>query len=228
MLREKIMQMATDAILEIDEDKAQEALTEGRKEGITAVELLQEGFSKGMTELGDRFGRGDAFLPELIFASEVMKIATDAVDAELGAVNQIAEKAGTVVIGTVEGDVHDIGKNICVSMLKASGFTVYDLGKEVSAKAFIEKAREVSADIIMSSALLTTTMPVQMEIEELLEREGLKGKIMTMIGGAPVTQEWADRIGATAYTSDAVKCCDTALRLMQDKKSRNGSNTERG
>ena len=213
-MRDEIMQTAIDSILEIDEDKAAQAIKLGKENGITAVELLQEGFSKGMSELGDRFGAGDAFLPELIFASEVMKIATDAVDEELASGDVASEVAGTIVIGTVEGDVHDIGKGICVSMLKASGFEVYDLGREVSARDFIEKAKEVDADIIASSALLTTTMPVQKEIEELLEQEGLKGKIKTMVGGAPVTKEWADRIGATAYSEDAVDCCRVALELM--------------
>lgn len=216
MLREEIMKLAADSILEIDEDMAQEALEAGAKEGITAVELLQEGFSKGMSELGDRFGRGEAFLPELIFASDVMKLATDAVDKELAASSKENKKAGTIVIGTVEGDVHDIGKSICVSMLKASGFNVYDLGKEVAAKTFVEKAKEVHADIIASSALLTTTMPVQKEIEDLLEQEGLKGRTKTMVGGAPVTQAWADKIGATAYSDDAVECCEVALRLLSE------------
>ena len=216
MVREEIINKAIDAILEIDEDKAREALSQGKEEGYTAVELLQEGFSKGMTELGDRFGRGDAFLPELIFASEVMKTVTDAVDEELALSDIKAKKAGTIVIGTVEGDVHDIGKGICVSMLKASGMDVYDLGREVSAISFINKAKEVNADIIISSALLTTTMPVQKEIENLLEEEGLKGSIKTMVGGAPVTQAWADRIGATAYSEDAVECCKVALRLLTE------------
>ena len=216
-MRNEIMQKAIDSILEIDEDKAFQALKEGKANGITAVELLQEGFSKGMSELGDRFGAGEAFLPELIFASEVMKIATNAVDEELSAGNSVSETAGTIVIGTVEGDVHDIGKGICVSMLKASGFEVHDLGKEVSAEMFIEKAVEVNADIIASSALLTTTMPVQKEIEDLLEEKGLKGKIKTMVGGAPVTQEWANKIGATAYSEDAVDCCKVAFSLMAEQ-----------
>ena len=215
MLREEMMQRAVDAILEFDEDKAKSILDEGRKEGITAVELLQEGFSKGMSELGDRFGRGESFLPELLFASDVMKIVTDAVDEELAEKNIKAQKAGTIVFGTVEGDVHDIGKCICISMLKAFGFEVYDLGKEVPARVFIEKAKELNADIIASSALLSTTMQVQKEIEELLEAEGLKGRIKTMVGGAPVTQAWADKIGATAYSEDAVECCEVARRLMQ-------------
>lgn len=216
MNREEIMQLAIDAILEINEDKARQAFSEGKEAGVSAVELMQEGFSKGMTELGDKFGRGDAFLPELIFASEVMKIATDAVDEELANANQEVQKAGTIVIGTVQGDVHDIGKNICVSMLKSSGFEVFDLGKEVPAKEFIDKAKEVNADIIASSALLTTTMPVQNEIEDLLENEGLKGKIKTMVGGAPVTGAWADKIGATAYSDDAVECCKIALELVSE------------
>ena len=214
-MREDILQLASDSILEIDESKAKKALEEGQKEGITAVELLQEGFSKGMTELGDKFGRGDAFLPELIFASEVMKVATDAVDKELAEAKEANNKAGIIVIGTVEGDVHDIGKNICVSMLKACGFEVYDLGKEVPAKDFVEKAKEVDANIIASSALLTTTMPIQQDIETLLDEEGLKDKVKTMVGGAPVTQAWAERIGADAYADDAVECCNVAKELVK-------------
>ena len=214
MTREELMQTAKDTVLEMDESKAGFVLEEGRKAGITAVELLQEGFSKGMNELGLRFGRGEAFLPELLMASEVMLVVTDAVDKELSQSDRKAQRMGTIVIGTVEGDVHDIGKSICVSMLKASGFEVCDLGKEVPAKAFVEKAKELHADIIASSALLTTTMPRQKEIEELLDAEGLKGKIKTMVGGAPVTQEWADRIGANAYSKDAVECCEAAKRLV--------------
>ncbi len=147
-----------------------------------------------------------------------MKIATDAVDEELAAESREIKKAGTIVIGTVEGDVHDIGKSICVSMLKSSGFDVFDLGREVPASQFVEKAKEVNADIIASSALLTTTMPVQQEIEELLKAQGLKDKIKTMVGGAPVTSAWAEKIGATAYSDDAVECCDVALKLMAETR----------
>ena len=215
MAREDIMKKAFDAIVEADEDMAQEALDEGLAEGITAVEMLQEGFSKGMNELGEQFGRGEVFLPELIFATEVMKIATDAVDEELAAKGgEVAEK-GKVVIGTVEGDVHDIGKGICVSMLKASGLEVYDLGREVPVDAFIEKAEEVGADIIGTSALLTTTMTVQQDLEEALKEKGLRDKYKTMVGGSPVTRRWAEKIGATAYTEDAAECCTVALELIE-------------
>lgn len=215
MSKEELFKKAKDSILEIDEDMAAEVLEEAKTEGVTALELLQEGFSIGMNEIGEKYARGEAFIPELVFAADVMKIATDAVEEELEAAAEKAEKMGVIVLGTVDGDVHDIGKNLCVSMLKAKGFEVHDLGKEVPAKDFIEKAKEVNADIIASSALLTTTMPVQQDIENLLEQEGLKGKIKTMVGGAPVTQEWADKIGASAYSGDALSCCDVALSLIR-------------
>ena len=214
-MRETLMEKAKDSILEIDEDMAAEVLEEAKAEGITALELLQGGFSEGMNILGDRYARGEAFVPELVIAADVMKIATDAVEEELALAAEKAEKAGIIVLGTVDGDVHDIGKNLCVSMLTAKGFEVYDLGKEVPAKTFIEKAKEVNADIIASSALLTTTMPGQQDIENLLETEGLKGKVKTMVGGAPVTKEWAEKIGANAYSSDAMECCDVALKLVK-------------
>ena len=213
MTREELMKKAFDSIVEADEDMCKEVLAEGKEAGITCVDLLQEGFSKGMNELGDQFGRGEIFLPELIFATEVMAIATDAVDEELTAKGETTEK-GKIVIATVEGDVHDIGKGICVSMLKASGFEVYDLGRECPADDYIAKAEEVGADIIGSSALLTTTMTVQKEIEEKLRERGLRDKYQTMVGGSPVTARWAEKIGATAYSEDASECCVVAAKLV--------------
>lgn len=217
MAREELMQKAFEAIVEADEDMAAEVLEEGKAAGITAVELLQEGFSKGMNELGEQFSRGEIFLPELIFATEVMKVATDAVDAELAEQGGDVTEKGKVVIGTVEGDVHDIGKGICVSMLKASGFEVYDMGREVPADVFIAKAEEVGADIIGTSALLTTTMTVQQEVENKLKERGIRDKYATMVGGSPVTKRWADKIGATAYSEDASECVAVALELFANK-----------
>lgn len=217
MSRDEIMKKAFDAIVEADEDMAVEVMDEAAQEGISAVEMLQEGFSKGMNELGDQFGRGEIFLPELIFATEVMKIVTDRVDEELAAKGETSVEKGKVVIGTVEGDVHDIGKGICVSMLKASGLEVYDLGREVPVEKFIEKAEEVDADIIGTSALLTTTMTVQQDLENTLKERGLKDKYATMVGGSPVTKRWAEKIGATAYSEDASECCDVALGLVANK-----------
>ena len=217
MAREELMQKAFEAIVEADEDMAVEVLDAGAAEGITAVDLLQEGFSKGMNELGDQFSRGEIFLPELIFATEVMKVVTDRVDEELAAQGDAGTEKGKIVIGTVEGDMHDIGKGICVSMLKASGFEVYDLGREVPADTFIEKAEEVGADIIGTSALLTTTMTVQQELENKLNEKGIRDKYATMVGGSPVTKRWAEKIGATAYSEDASECCQVALDILANK-----------
>ena len=217
MAREELMQKAFEAIVEADEDMAVEVLDAGAAEGITAVDLLQEGFSKGMNELGDQFSRGEIFLLELIFATEVMKVVTDRVDEELAAQGDAGTEKGKIVIGTVEGDVHDIGKGICVSMLKASGFEVYDLGREVPADTFIEKAEEVGADIIGTSALLTTTMTVQQELENKLNEKGIRDKYATMVGGSPVTKRWAEKIGATAYSEDASECCQVALDILANK-----------
>jgi trimethylamine corrinoid protein len=199
--KEALFQKAADAIIESDEDKALEVLKEAESEGADLIELLSQGYSVGMREVGDKFGMGELFLPELIFASEVMKTITNEVESKLesGAI----QKKGVMVLGTVAGDVHDIGKGIVASLLKTSGVDVYDIGREVPAEEFIAKAKELNADFVGSSALLTTTMTEQKTIEELIEAEGLKGKIKTLVGGAPVTQRWADKIGADAYCEDA-------------------------
>lgn len=212
--KEEFNELAIQAIMDADEDAAEEILNDAKEEGITAVELLKDGFGKGMEELGEAFAEGEVFLPELLMASQVMKIVTDRVEEEVAEGGQVTERKGTVVIGTVLDDVHDIGKAICVSMLKASGFDVYDLGKQVPLQNFIDKAVEVNADIIGSSALLTTTMEHQRTLEELIKEAGLKGKLKTMVGGAPVSQSWADQIGADGYSCDAMSCCQKAEELI--------------
>lgn len=201
MNKEIIFQMAFDAIIDIDEDAAQEVIEIARTEGVSMVELLSTGFAAGMRELGDRFSAGEVFLPELIFASEVMKIVTTEVEKYLD--SSETTKKGVMVIGTVAGDVHDIGKGIVASLVKTNGVEVYDLGREVPAEVFVAKAKEYNADFIGSSALLTTTMTEQKRIEELLDAEGIRGNFKTLVGGAPVTQRWADKIGADAYCEDA-------------------------
>ncbi len=217
MSKEGIIKAAFDSIIEADEDIAMQALDQCAEIGMDPVELLTDGFSAGINELGEQFGRGEIFLPELIFATEVMKAVTKRVEDELVKSGRIVEQKGKIVMATVEGDVHDIGKGICCSLLKTTGFEVYDLGREVPAKTIIEKALEHDADIIGTSALLTTTMGVQKEIEEILKEKGIRDKFITMVGGAPVTQKWANKIGANAYSEDASECCRTAKRLLDEK-----------
>lgn len=215
MEKELILKEAFDSVIDSDEDKAMEVIKKAEKMGIDPVELLTEGFSAGIKHLGDLFGRGEVFLPELIFAAEVMKMVTAEIESKLegGAM----AKKGVMIIGTVEGDVHDIGKGIVASLVKTNGIEVIDLGREVPAQVFIDKAKEYNADIVGSSALLTTTMTVQKEIEELLKKEGLRDKVKTMIGGAPVTQRWADRIGADYYCEDASEGVKHALEYLASK-----------
>ncbi len=217
MNREEIVKMALDSILEADEDRAMEAMDKASEIGLDSLELLKEGFSAGITALGDKFGAGEVFLPELIFGAEVMKAVTDRVEKEMASSGKQIEKKGRMIMATVEGDVHDIGKGICSSLLKAAGIEVFDLGREVKSETIIKKAMELDVDIIGTSALLTTTMIYQQELEDMLKEKGLKDKFKTMIGGAPVTQRWADKIKADAYTEDASECCTRAKQFINEK-----------
>jgi trimethylamine corrinoid protein len=211
--KEALFQKAAGTIIESDEDAALAIVKEAESEGVDLIQLLSNGFSVGMREVGDKFGMGELFLPELIFASEVMKTVTTEIESKMedGAV----QKKGVFVLGTVAGDVHDIGKGIVASLLKTSGVDVYDIGREVPAEDFIAKAKELNADFIGSSALLTTTMTEQKTIQELVEKEGLAGKVKTLVGGAPVTQRWADKIGADAYCEDAAVSVKYIKRLFE-------------
>jgi trimethylamine corrinoid protein len=215
MAKDDIIKKAFDSIVECDEDMAKEALEEAEAEGISMVELLADGFSAGIRHLGDLFGRGEIFLPELIFSTEVMKMATEVIESKLDYADTKAK--GVMVIGTVEGDVHDIGKGIVASLVKTNGIEVHDLGREVPASVFIEKAIEFNADFVGSSALLTTTMTVQKDIEEGLKAAGIRDKVKTMIGGAPVTHRWAEKIGADAYCEDAGDSVNYVLSALESK-----------
>ena len=215
MAKDDIIKKAFDSIVECDEDMAKEALEAAEAEGVSMVELLADGFSAGIRHLGDLFGRGEIFLPELIFSTEVMKMATEVIESKLDASDRTAK--GVMVIGTVEGDVHDIGKGIVASLVKTNGIEVHDLGREVPASVFIEKAIEVGADFVGSSALLTTTMTVQKDIEEALKAAGIRDKVKTMVGGAPVTHRWAEKIGADAYCEDAGDSVNYILSCLEGK-----------
>lgn len=215
MSKEAILKEAKEAIIKADAKKAVEIAKRALEEGLDPVEVLSDGFSVGIKTVGDLFGRGEVFLPELISCSQVMKEAS----AILEEVIQSADtnKKGKMLIATVEGDVHDIGKGIVVSLIKSQGFEVIDLGREVPVHTIIEKAVEYDVDIIGTSALLTTTLPEQKKLEDVLRKEGLRDRFKTMVGGAPCTQRWADRIGADAYGEDAAEAVDKALALINQK-----------
>lgn len=215
MTKETLFKDAFDSIVDCDEDKAMRVLKDAEEMGVSSIELLTEGFSAGIKHLGDLFGRGEIFLPELIFSTEVMKMVTAEIESKMEK-SEIVSK-GVMVIGTVEGDVHDIGKGIVASLVKTNGIEVHDLGREVPAQVFIDKVKEVNADFVGSSALLTTTMTEQKKIEELLAKEGLRDKVKTLVGGAPVTKRWAEKIGADAYCEDASDTVNFILNWISEK-----------
>jgi len=203
MLDEKIIEEAKQLIVQQNKEEAAKLAQKFISEGGAPIELLNEGFIPGINKVGDLFGRGELFLPELIKAADTMKTVTDIVNEAIADGPDKPEAQAKVVIATVKGDVHDIGKAIVVSLMRANGFTVYDLGRDVETDTIIEEAEKVDADIIGTSALLTTTMPRQKEIEEALKSAGLRDRFKTVVGGAPVTPRWAARIGADAYAEDA-------------------------
>jgi len=190
------------ALEEGDEETAVAVAKEGLAAGIDEISLINDGFIPGINKVGDLFGEGQLFLPELIMSATAMQAVIDIINASLEK-KGVRKARGKIIMGTVEGDLHDIGKTIVVSLLKANGFDVKDLGRDVSVEKFIAEAEAFGADIIGTSALLTTTMSVQKELEETLKSRGLKGKFKTVVGGAPVTERWAKRIGADAYAADA-------------------------
>jgi corrinoid protein of di/trimethylamine methyltransferase len=203
MLDEKIMEEAKQLIIQQNKEEAAKLAKKVISEGGAPIELLNEGFIPGINKVGDLFGRGELFLPELIKAADTMKTVTDIVNEAIADGPDKPEGQAKVVIATVKGDVHDIGKAIVVSLMRANGFTVYDLGRDVETDKIIEEAEKADADIIGTSALLTTTMPKQKELEEALKSAGLRDRFKTVVGGAPVTPRWAARIGADAYAEDA-------------------------
>ncbi|MCP5103601.1 MAG: dimethylamine corrinoid protein 3 [bacterium] len=200
-MSEEILKRAQEAIISGDAEEAVKVAREGLAGGIGGIELLNSGFIPGINDVGDKFGEGQLFLPELIMSATAMEGVIKVINASM----DVADKhvCGKVVLGTVEGDLHDIGKTIVVSLLKANGFEVRDLGRDVSVDRFIEEAESFGADVIGTSALLTTTMSVQKELVEALKGRGLRDRYKVVVGGAPVTQRWADRIGADAYAVDA-------------------------
>jgi trimethylamine corrinoid protein len=216
MEEEQVFEEAKNAIVKGDKKKAEEIAKKALSQGIDPLELLSKGFIAGINDVGERFGCGKLFLPDLILAADAMKSVTDVCSSALP--REKIEKKGKVVIGTVEGDIHDIGKAIVVSLLRANGFEVYDLGRDVATQKFIEKGLEVDADVIGSSCLLTTTMEGQKKLEQELRRLGLRDRFKTIIGGAPVTQRWADRIGADAYAEDAPDSVKKIRELMAGNK----------
>ena len=199
-------------------DRARTALDEG-----AVVTALVERLSAGMREVGDRFAGGEVFLPELMLAARAMQSAMGVLQPRLLESGAAPVKRGVIVVGTVAGDVHEIGKDIAITMLRAAGFEVHDLGRDVNALDFVRRAEEVRADVIGASALMTTTMPAQKELVDILVLKGLRDKYHVILGGAPVTPEWVEEAGADSWGEDAGKAVKVLEEAMSDKAASAGS-----
>jgi corrinoid protein of di/trimethylamine methyltransferase len=214
MEREQILENLAAAILEGDQDKARENAREALANQMDPLEAVDEGLSRGMAIVGERFESGEAYLPDLLFATEVFKAAVEILQPEIEAQKKQMARKGTVLIGTVRGDMHNMGKNIVATVLETNGYEVVDIGVDNPALAFIEEAGKAKADVVALSSLMTTTMPAQREVIETLEEMGLREQYFVIVGGGPVNQEWADEIGADGYGESAIHAVGLVQKLL--------------
>jgi corrinoid protein of di/trimethylamine methyltransferase len=214
MQNEDLFKEMAQSITDGEAEKAAELAQKAVNLGIDPLEAINKGFVSGVNYVGDQFSCGNMFLPELVMAGEAMKAAVAVLEPELKKRGTERKMLGKVVLCTVEGDIHEIGKTLVGTMLSATGFEVFDMGVDVPIMKVVEKAREVGADIVAMSALLTTTMVHQKDVIEALEDVGLRSKVKVMVGGAPVTQEWVKQIGADGYSEDAIGAARVARQLL--------------
>ena len=185
--------------------------------GMSPLEAINNGFVPGMHAVGEQFAQAKMFLPDMMASAEAMRAAMAVLDPELKKLGTERPMAGVVVLGTTQGDIHEIGKILVGTLLSAHGFLVHDLGVDITGEQFAVKARELRADIVGVSALLTTTMRNQKGVIEALEKAGLRSQVQVMVGGAPVTRKWAQEIGADGYAKDAMSAVALARTLMEQK-----------
>jgi corrinoid protein of di/trimethylamine methyltransferase len=211
---EDILRGLSEAVLSFDADAAAEVARKAVEAGVNPVTAIERGLAVGLREIGDRFESGELWLPHLVLGAEAMEAAIKVLEAHMPRSELESTRAGTVVIGTVEGDIHDLGLRIVASMLRANGFTVHDLGCDTPSLTFISKAREVDADIIALSSLMTTTMPFMRDVIDALNSAGVRDRYKVLVGGGPVTREWAQAIGADGYGKDAAEAVRVAKELL--------------
>ena len=214
-MSEELLKAMAQSIIDGEAETAEELAKQAVEAGVDPLEAITKGYMPGVNEVGDSFACGNVFLPELVMAGEAMKAAIAVLEPELKKSGTSREILGRVVLATVEGDIHEIGKSLVGTMLTAAGFEVHDLGVNVPAEKIIAKAEEVGADIVGLSALLTTTMVRQREVIEAMDKKGLRNRTRVMVGGAPVTQDWVQKIEADGYSEDAIGAVNMAKALMK-------------
>lgn len=202
------------SVLDGAPDRAADLARQALADGVDPLDAVNHGFAAGIASAGEQFGRGELFLPDLLACAEAMKAAMKILEPEMLQRGSRREALGKVVLGTARGDIHDIGKNLVATILSASGFEIFDLGTSVTPERFVAKAREVGADIVGISALLTTTMAGQKAVIEAFDRDGLRPRVKLIVGGAAVTSKWANEIGADGYSRNASDALDLAKALV--------------
>lgn len=213
---DKIMNEIIESIIRLNGDKVTELSLKAISEGVHPLAIVNEALTVGLRKVGDLFADEEMFLPELVKAGNLVAATMEKIKPHLAAGESFGRK-GLCLIATVEGDVHDIGKNLVVLLLSSSGYEVVDLGKSVSTRVIVEKVKEMKPDLLGLSALLSTTMPAQKKVIQALEETGIRERLKIMVGGAPVTRAWAEKIGADGFAEDASSAVKEADRLMGSK-----------
>lgn len=216
MSKEELFSEMENAIVQGDKEEAEALARKAVEKQLDLNEVIEKGYVPGIQKVGELWEKGEYFLPELITSAECMKAAMGVLQPELEKAQIETRSRGKIIIGTVQGDIHDIGKNLVSSMLSANGFDVIDLGADVKLETFIEKAEEENADFICLSALLTTTMVGQKRLVEMLKEKNLSDRFKVMVGGAPVNQKWADDIGADGYAENAMIAVQAVNSLINE------------
>jgi len=212
MSKEEVLTRLREALLTYDKEATENVAKKALETGIPPLEAI-DFLTKTAQEIGEKFSKFEIFLPDLMMAADALTAGMNVLMAKIP--KEKAERMGTVVIGTVKGDIHEIGKNIVATMFRASGFDVYDIGKDVDASVFAEAAEKNKADIVATSALMTTTMPMQKEIIDYFKALGIREKYIIIVGGGPVTQEYAEEIGADGYAPDPAEAVKVAKKLLE-------------
>lgn len=203
-----------DTISNFDSDRAIELVNIALENQIDPIDILEKGFSLGLRAVGERFGKGEAFLTELVAAANVMEDVTEILVEEMKSSKRKSSSIGLLLIGTVSGDIHSIGKNIVKTLIQANDFDVIDLGEDVPTTTFVEKVRELKPDILGLSALMSTTITVQKEIIDALEKAGIRNNVKIIVGGAAVTEKWSKKIGADGYAENPIDAVTLVKELV--------------
>ncbi|APH16567.1 methyltransferase cognate corrinoid s, Methanosarcina family domain protein [Clostridium sporogenes] len=212
---EELIKKLSESVVEMEEEETVELAKECIEKDISAYEAIDKGLANGMNRAGELYEEGEYYIPELLMCSDAMYSGLEILKPHLKK-NDLGKKH-KIVIGVIQGDTHDIGKNLVKIMMETEGFEVVDLGRDVPPRDFVDKAKEIEADIICMSTLMTTTMDGMEEVIKLLKEEGIREKITVMIGGGPISQNFADKIGADVYTTDASKAAKYAKKIIAEK-----------